>query len=831
MKLRFKHQKFQEDAANAVCDVFAGQPYLTQSYMIDYGKYAKGQQKLAIEHMKDFHPLLTLRYSATPKEDRTFNMIYRLDAYEAYNKKLVKKIEVVGVSSTGSAATNGYVYLEGINTFTNKNPTATVEFDVKRKNKITPETRIVNEGYNLYPNSGELDEYKNGYVVKTIDNRDFSVEFTNGIKLHAGDVYGDVSEDQIRRIQIRQTIKSHLERERSLFYKGIKVLSLFFIDEVAKYKQYDKDGKPFNGIYANIFEEEYKNEVSNFQKRFGEDSYIKHLNSIKAEDTHAGYFSIDKNKKTGTERFVDSKPERGTTESADTDAYDLIMKNKERLLDINEPVRFVFSHSALREGWDNPNVFQICTLKQSSADVRKRQEVGRGLRLSVNQYGERMDESILGRDVQNINTLTVIASESYDSFARGLQTEIAEAVAFRPKKVEPELFINKTVVDTNGTEFTIDDDLGREIFESLIKNGYIEKGVYTDKYYEDKKAKAVVLPEEVKDYADSVQGLLDSVFDAKLMLPEDGRKNNTLLTFDEEKAKRKEFQELWNRINGQSVYVVDFDTDELIRKSVAALDNNLRVPKIFVNVESGVMDKMGTKEELTAGGSFQRLSTSQETVDFAENTTIKYDLIGKICESTKLTRAAVAEILMKMQETVFAQFKNNPEAFIIKASEIINDEKATVIVEHIRYDKLKSVYDMSVFTEPNMRGNVGSNLLQVKKHMYDYLLYDSDNEKKFAEKLDVSDKVAVYVKLPSGFYINTPVGKYNPDWAIAFNEGAVKHIYFVAETKGSMRSMQLRDVEKAKIACAKLHFKAISGDNVVYDVIDNYESLMQKVME
>ena len=387
------------------------------------------------KNLKLFCPLLTLRYSATHKSDSIYNMVYRLDAMEAYNKRLVKKIAVKGITESGSTATEGFVYLESIN-LSKADPTATIQFDYKGANGIRKKTATVGIGYNLYDYSGNLDEYKVGFVVKSIDGRDNSVEFLNGIKIFAGDVIGKVSEDQLRRIQIRETILSHLERERQLFHKGIKVLSLFFIDEVAKYKQYDEAGHPFNGIYADMFEEEYNDILSSMQREIGDEDYIRYLDAISAHDTHAGYFSVDKKGKMTDSKLSDKK--EGTSD--DIDAYDLIMKNKELLLDRDpkkSPVRFIFSHSALREGWDNPNVFQICTLKQSSSEVRKRQEVGRGLRLCVNQDGERMDANVLGNDVQSINVLTVIASESYDSFAKGLQTELADAVAVAPWRLLP----------------------------------------------------------------------------------------------------------------------------------------------------------------------------------------------------------------------------------------------------------------------------------------------------------------------------------------------------------------------------------------------------------
>jgi type III restriction enzyme len=448
------------------------------------------------EGLKAFNPLITLRYSATHRQDSIYNMVYRLDAMEAYNKKLVKKIAVKGISVTGSTATEGYVYLESIN-LSKGNPTATIEFDSKGASGVRKMRVTVNEGYNLFPNSGDLDEYKNGYTVLKIDGRDCSIEFTNGKKLFACDVIGSVNESQLRRIQIRETILSHIERERQLFYKGIKVLSLFFIDEVAKYKQYDDAGQAFNGEYANIFEEEYSTIIGNLQRENGNENYLQFLDSITAESTHAGYFSIDKKSHRMVDSTLGDKRERT---SDDSDAYDLIMKDKERLLDRKEPVRFIFSHSALREGWDNPNVFQICTLKQSGSEVRKRQEIGRGLRLSVNQNGERMDTNLLGEDVHNINVLTVIANESYESFSKGLQTEIAEAVADRPCMVTIELFKNRVIHDTTGSEQVVDIELAQSIYEGLIMSGYVKKGTLTEKYYADKKNGTLEVAEEVTDY-------------------------------------------------------------------------------------------------------------------------------------------------------------------------------------------------------------------------------------------------------------------------------------------------------------------------------------------
>lgn len=800
--------------------------------IIDEPQSVEGKQTK--ERLKEFTPLFTLRYSATHKSDSIYNMVYRLDAMEAYNRKLVKKIAVKGITESGSTATDGYVYLEGIN-LSKADPTATIQFDYMGKSGLRKISRKVGIGYNLYDNSGDvtkLEEYKNGFVVKAIDGRDDSLEFLNGVKLYAGDVVGKVTEEQLRRLQIRETILSHIERERQLFYNGIKVLSLFFIDEVAHYKQYDAAGQPHNGIFADMFEEEYNDILSTMQLGIGEDEYLKYLKSIKAEDTHAGYFSVDK-KGHMTDSKLGDKKERT---SDDKDAYDLIMKNKELLLDRDpkkSPVRFIFSHSALREGWDNPNVFQICTLKQSSSEVRKRQEVGRGLRLCVNQDGERMDANVLGNDVHNINVLTVIASESYDSFARGLQSEMAEAVADRPRAVTVDLFKGKVLRDTSGNEQVVDDTLAQAICYDLIINGYVDrKGALTDKFFEDKANKQVKIAEEAADCTDSVLEILDSVYNDRAMKPENARSNNVELQVAPEKLAMPEFKALWSRINSKSVYVVDFDTQELIQKAIQSLDKDLRVPKIYFKVESGSMEEVKSKESLLEGSSFSKKKSEMYSQDkqVRANSAVKYDLVGKLVEETSLTRKAIIAILTGIQPAVFNQFRENPEEFIIKASSLINDQKATAIIQHITYHVLDDCYDTDVFTEPTLKGRLGTNAMKADKHLYDHILYDSTNERDFAKDLDVDSHVAVYVKLPDGFYISTPVGRYNPDWAIAFYEGKVKHIYFVAETKGSMRSMQLRDIEKAKIHCAREHFKAISSGDVVYDVIDGYQALLDKVM-
>ena len=795
--------------------------------IIDEPQSVLGPTTLAA--IKKFNPLMTIGYSATHRIP--FNMVYRLDAMEAYNKKLVKKIAVKGISVSGQSGTDGYMYLQNINLSKDKSPTATLEFNVKGANGIKKTTRIVNEGFNLYQQSGCLEEYK-GYTVSRIDGRAASnfVELSNGIKIEVGEVLGSkTDENQIRRIQIRETIESHLERERQLFYKGIKVLSLFFIDEVAKYKDYQEADE--KGIYAHMFEDEYKRIVDSYVGELGDNEYIKYLKSITPKSTHAGYFSIDK--KSG--RSVNSEIKRGATSSDDIDAYDLIMKDKERLLDRKEPVRFIFSHSALKEGWDNPNVFQICTLKESSAIVRKRQEIGRGLRLAVNQNGDRMDASLLGEDVHNINILTVIANESYNNFAKALQEELAEVVTDRPKEVNVELFEGKVLISTNGETQTIDRKLAQKLFNNFVRQEYVDdNGCLTEKYYEAKKAGTLKLPDEIKDCNDSVIKIMDTIYDIKGMLPEDARKNNVDIKINAGALDKKEFLALWNKINIKSIYAVDFDGQELIDKAIQTLNSKLEVSKIYVKITEGSMKSIDSKQALIEGNAFEtKPNKSKIEVISSEGTNIKYDLVGKLVDETGLTRECIVKILTGIEKCIFDQFKQNPEEFIIKAANLINEQKATLIVQHIAYTKIDGkdgVYSTDIFTEPTLKGKLGVNAITTTKNIYDHLLYDSTGEKDFAQHLEESQDVVVYVKLPKGFYISTPVGKYNPDWAIAFNKEHVRHIYFIAETKGSMQTLELREIEQAKINCARKHFTAISDNDVQYDVVSNYSELITKVM-
>ena len=776
------------------------------------------------EKLKEFNPLFTLLYSATHRADDIVNMVYRLDAMDAYNQKLVKKISVKGIEQKGSTATNGYLYLESIE-LSEGNPRARIGYDKKGANGVKQVTELVSDGFDIYQKSGMLEEYSNNYRIESIDGYERCIRLLNGTVLYEGDVIGAVNEIVIRRAQIRETIKSHIEKERKLFKMGIKCLSLFFIDHVDNYRLYEAGGKTKNGTYAEIFEEEYKDIIGSMQLDLFEDEseYIAYLKKFTADQVHNGYFSRDKKG-----NYVQpSKSELKNESSSDVSAYDLIMKDKERLLSFDEPTRFIFSHSALKEGWDNPNVFQICTLKDSDNTTKKRQEVGRGMRLCVNKFGERQDENVLHGSVFDVNELTIIASESYNSFAAKLQTEIADAVGDRPVKVQPSLFTDMVLTNTSGEQKKVDELESSFLFTALVGHGYVNRqGQLTQKYHDDKQQGVLDFGEDYNEYKKDIVKKLDSVFNPAAVKPENARQVREA-KFDSQKFERKEFQDLWRKINHQTYYTVDFKTDELIEKAVQQLDAHLHVSEISINVVSGTLNKIGSKKQLEAGNAMKITSSETKTIHELVGANVKYDLIGKLVEDTQLTRRAIVTILQKISPITFNQFKANPEEFIIKAGNIINECKAIAVIEHVKYHKLDKQYESDIFSNATLKGKLGVNALESQKSLYDLVVVDSAGiEMNFAKDLEKESDVVVYTKLPGGFYINTPVGHYNPDWAIVFKEGTdIKHIYFVAETKGSLSETQLRESERSKIECARRHFNAIGESSVSYDVVTNYADL------
>ncbi|WP_231040315.1 type III restriction-modification system endonuclease [Pectinatus frisingensis] len=779
--------------------------------------------KATQDSLKDFNPLFCLSYSATHKQHH--NLVYVLDALDAYNKRLVKKIEVKGFDIKNLKGTGQYLFLEDILVFPNKSPKARIELEVSHQKSINRETRILGVDDDLYSLSNCMEQYK-GYRISEIDPIRNCVSFTNGEVLARGEVTGDVSEQDLRRIQIRETIVSHFEKEKQLFPLGIKVLSLFFIDEVAKYRKYDDAGNEVNSEYGDIFEEEYTSILNEYLTLF-DLPYQQYLRGIDVQQTHAGYFSIDKKG-----HKVDSTVKRDKDESDDISAYDLILKDKERLLSFDNPVRFIFSHSALREGWDNPNVFQICTLKHGGdSPTLKRQEVGRGLRLCVNQQGDRMDTARCGNEVHDINKLTVVASDGYSTFVKDLQSDIKDTLYDRPTQANQEYFMDKTIM-VDDKPVTINQIQAHEIYRYLMKNDYVdEEDHVTEKYRTDLyNKKLAVLPESLVPIENGVHTLIQSVFDEHVLdtMIENGNKTKILENKLNDNFYKKEFQTLWGYINHQYVYTVTFDSQELINKAIQHLNEKMFVTKLQYTVTAGAQTKDLDAETLKQGDSFAAETRKTYTLDRAAGSQVQYDLIGKIAEGTTLTRRTTAAILAGINSPVFAMFRDNPEEFISKAIRLIKEEKATMIVEHIAYNRTKETYDGSIFTAE--KNSDFTKAYRSKKNVQDYVFTDGyaakSVERRFAEDMDLAEEVCVYAKLPKGFSIPTPVGNYSPDWAIAFNKGTVKHIFFIAETKGTMESMELMPIEQAKIKCATQLFNIFSTDDVVYHEVDNYQNLL-----
>jgi type III restriction enzyme len=804
--------------------------------IIDEPQSVDGEKTL--KSMQDFNPLFTLRYSATHKVD--YNKVYRLDALDAYNKRLVKKIQVKGISLKGSTGTTGYLYLEEISLSANKPPFALVEFEKRAGEGVKKIRQKLGEGANLYELSGNIPAYKNQTITDI--NGHLNKIVVAGEDIYPGDILNDKDENAFRRIQIRETITSHLKKEKQLFAKGIKVLSLFFIDTVEKYRVYDETGEQALGEYASIFEEEYNNLRSDFLDLFQQEyndylkdtdpgnvhkgympsDYSEYLKRDDAQRVHQGYFSIDKKGKS-----IDPSVKRGKEESDDISAYDLIMKDKERLLSFEEPTRFIFSHSALREGWDNPNVFQICALKnaESGSQTRRRQEVGRGMRLSVNKNGHRLDLDTVGEQVHEINKLTVIASESYEAFAKGLQSEIAATLKDRPQKVEVKLFLGKVLKNDKGQELRIDDMQAQILNNTLMFERIADvKGNITERGKELIEQGKVPLPENLEPYRDSITQILKSVYTGESFIPENERQTIVLNT--NHNFNKKEFQALWEKINLKSVYEVKFNTEKLINDSKILINAQLHIGDRVYEVKTGELQD-GTKEEMEEGNLVKESARQYLKVKNDLYTNTVYDVVGEIEVHTNLTRRTIVEILKSIKEEKFLLLRKNPEEFIIRCSKLINEAKASLIINNIVYYKTEEKHDAKTVFTNDKSALRNSDLL--KKHIYDYLTSDSKIESEFAKALENSTEVVVYAKLPKSFYVSTPVANYSPDWAIVFDKNTVRHIYFVTETKGSDSDMDLREIEKLKIHCATEHFKEISGHEVRFEKVSSYEKLMNIV--
>lgn len=779
-----------------------------------------------------FNALFALRYSATHAIDH--NKVHRLDALDAYNKKLVKKIAARGISVKGLAGSSAYLYVDGIELGKGPEfPKARLELHVQTKSgPIVPKTFKVYEGSRLHDLSGGIEAY-NGLVVANVDAINNIVTLLDGQSLQVGQLTNAVTDEQKRRLQIREVIRAHLDRERQLFAQGIKVLSLFFIDEVAKYRDYTQlDGL---GEYAKVFEEEYEalriEKLSELDLEGSGSEYLAFLERDETRDIHNGYFSIDK--KTG--QWLNSDTSDASDEkqglSRDAEAYDAILRDKEKLLDRDYPLRFIFSHSALREGWDNPNVFTLGFLKKATPSDSRRQEVGRGLRLAVDQYGARADNR---ETVHEINVLTVVTEESYVDFVKAFQDETLKLLSSRPRKATPEFFVGALLSDVAAaTEHKMTLEEAKQLQHWLIKYDFVDYDQQlTDKWRNRSDLPEIPeLPATLQPFYYQVADLIDSL-DVAAPKIDDGRKSKQV-PMNKANFNKKEFRELWERINRRAVYQVEFHSQELIDNCVRVLDTSLEVAQLQYVVVEGIQRDVIEVAQLETSDSFKIARTKIEESSLSASSIVPYDLLGEIAEKVKLTRRTCAEILRCVRPVTFAKFQQNPEQFITEVARLINEQKATAVVAHIEYDLLEARYDSDLFTENLSASNLEKAVHTPTRNVYEYVLDDSEIERSFGAALDVSDEVSVYTKLPRGFKIPTPLGDYNPDWAIAFNSGAVKHVYFVAETKGSLSSLELRGTEKAKIECAKKLFEKLNDiaatPGVKYGVVTDYTELMQLV--
>lgn len=809
--------------------IAANRPILIIDEPQKFGSDPKKASK-SLEALGDFKALFALRYSATHAINH--NKVHRLDALDAYNHKLVKKIAVRGITVKGLAGSSAYLYVDGLEVGKGRGfPLARVELEVQTASGIKRQVKRLTQGTRLHDVSGGIEAYKDLVVVDVDVNRDI-IELSNGDTVTAGQITEDVTDEVKRRIQIREVIRAHLDKERELFSQNVKVLSLFFIDEVAKYRDYSRDDT--FGDYARVFEEEYEvlraDIIGQLDLDESSGRYRKHLESIPVRKTHKGYFSIDKKSGNSVNGSVKKNGET-VGQSDDVDAYDLILKHKERLLSFDEPVRFIFSHSALREGWDNPNVFVMGMLKKSDNTTTRRQEIGRGLRLSVDQNGERMDNPVT---VHDINELTVVTDESYTEFVTALQKEIVASLSARPRKATPEFFTGKLVTDeVAGVVHEISRDEAKQLQHWLTVHEFIDYEQHlTDKWHGRAELPEIPeLPAGLQPYFYQVVEIIESLH-VDLPQPVDGRKPKKI-PLNEANFAKKEFQELWSRINSKAVYQVEFDSTELIQNCITVLDKLLTVAVMQYVVVSGEQRDAIELEQLAAGDGFKVAKTKVEESTLSAGSTVEYDLLGEIAEKTKLTRRTCAAILSGVLPTTFAKFKQNPEQFITGVALLINEQKATAVIEHLSYNSLDDRHDLAIFTENQTAQDLLNAGDKLKKSVYEYVVTDSMVERSFVKDLDTSDEVVVYSKLPRGFFIPTPVGNYNPDWAIAFKEGVVKHVYFIAETKGSLSSLQLKGVENAKIECARKFFKELSreagNEKVSYGVVSNYDDLLQIV--
>ena len=791
----------------------------------------KMEGKATTEALKEFVPLFVSRYSATHKTRH--DLVYRLDALDAYNRKLVKKIEVTGLRVRNLSGQAGYLYLAGVEPQREGVPKARLEFDQNLAGgNFKRVTRLVGRKDDLFTLSKERSEYAQGYVVQEVvkDEEGGWVRFANGLTLYAGDVVGDVAADTIRELQVREAVWAHLLKEASNLAKGIKTLSLFFIDHVADYRVYGQADD--RGPLAQLFERVYREEVDKILH--GElvwpEAHKAYLRGIRAEETHAGYFSQDKKNK----RDID-RSEKEVEKSGGED-YDLILRDKESLLSLKDTerarVRFIFSHSALREGWDNPNVFVICLFKHTDNVVSRRQEVGRGLRLCVTQEGTRW---AIG-DTHDVNRLTVVTDEACTDFVKNLQKEFAEAIKSRSWAIKPDFLKGRALKTPNGLTQTIDGTQSRKVHNWLFNNDYLDKEeALNEAFRKDRAAGTLAMgfPRELEPVREEVLSILDTLAAGREIKVENARARKRL-EVNQENLRKPGFQELWQKLRQKTVCRVSIDTPRLIESCVAALNSTETGPK--VPQPKVVIERVSQKDALTStavrgGEAFGEKRSRSEDVALGGGK-VAYDLVGELADPkrTGLTRRTLVAILRRLEPAVRALYAVNPEVFIAEVARIINTEKLRQALEAIAYHPTDERYGDDFFMEeaPSLPSERCDEEARLRHHLYPWLDSDSKVEQRFAKDTDGAEEVEAFVKLPSAYHIPLQNGEtYNPDWAVAFKKGSVRHVCILAETKGSSDGWDLRGYEELRKACAEAWTKALApAGDVEYHLVADYAELL-----
>lgn len=752
-------------------------------------------QKRSVQNL---NPLVTYRFSATHKEK--INLLSKFDAIDAYNDGKVKKIEVASVTTIDEASDGAYVQLTSVS---NKGGfSANMVLDVKgRGGKVTRTNKEVKQGDDLNEIT-KLDQYF-GYFVRELSVAPEYVEFANGHMVQTGETIGGISDREIKRKLIAKTIQEHLDKEVKLNPKGIKVLSLFFIDTVAKYRLYDDEGNHENGEYAQIFEEEYQRLINSSKYL----TLFKEVLELDADvtDVHKGYFSSDKkskasNKKDKFEYFRDTS---GNIK-VDEDTYQLIMKDKERLLGFDNKVRFLFSHSALKEGWDNPNVFQICLLKEMGAsEIRRRQEIGRGLRIAVDQTGNRVYD-------ENVNILTTVVNESFTAFVEGYQKELSEDTGIKFGYLELHSF-NTVVreIDENNQPIYLGQEASQKIYKHFIEQKYIDRhGKIQETLKIDFEKGTLGLGQEFEpNVTRQIHSIIKKVA-GSLEIKDAKKKEN--IKINKQVYLSDDFKQLWDSIKYKTIYKVDFDSDKLINKCVEAINNNILNQKSKVEFVTG-------KLKIDKGG----ISSDGDTQSYVEhiNAEVSHvpDIVSYLQNETDLTRKTIVCILKGLEKRVLGYFKINPQAFIEGCIEMINLQKRLFIVDGIKYHKIgdEAYYDQKLIEEKEIIGYLSNRMVEATKSAYNHTMCDSEVEVKLAREFENSANISLYTKLPGWFKVPTPLGSYNPDWAILYNKEGNEKLFFVTESKGSMFAEDLRPIEQGKIDCGKKHFKSIDSRMIV----------------